>query len=76
MRVAKKTREWMDTIGIRLPVRVINEIVEIAKIEDIKKSAMAKLLVEIGLQAYAKGGERELADLRRKLDDIKEIVLR
>jgi len=63
-------------MAIRLPAEKVEKIEAIAKAEDITKSSMGKMLVEIGLEAYlAKSGHaKELAKLRGKLKAIQEIL--
>lgn len=66
----------METMAIRLPKEKLDRIEALAKVEQITKSSMGKMLVEIGLEAYgAKGGHlKELASLRGKLKAIQDLI--
>jgi hypothetical protein len=77
MAKAKETQKsWLEPIAVRLEHDQLEEVIKIGAAEKKTKSAMGKMLIEMGLEVYNQKGSlaRENAYLRRKLKTIKDVL--
>lgn len=72
----KKQKIYLTAASVRLPPQTLVEIEALAKEEGKTRSSMVNYLVEIGIEGYKKGGAKDLAILRGKLKEIRDIVER
>lgn len=72
----KGAKNWLEPIAVRLETHDLEEVKEIAGKESMTKSAVGKMLIEMGLEVYKQKGSatKEVAHLRKKLKIIRDVI--